>query len=121
MRCFGLAAPKHHADEEDDFFPALFEAVAGSDALCLRGLVDRLQADYRSLEHQWDELRAILARIAVAEPAVLTAERVEAFVEQYADHIAVQEGEVLPMAERFLSDEAIAALGAAMRRRRLID
>ena len=38
MRYFDTAAVDHHADEEVDLFPALIEAMAGSDAVCLREL-----------------------------------------------------------------------------------
>ena len=44
MRYFDTAARDHHADEEEDLFPALLEAMAGSDAVCLRALTDGLVA-----------------------------------------------------------------------------
>lgn len=53
MRYFDLSAPNHHADEEQDLFPALLESVAGSDAQCLRALIDGLSAEHRALEALW--------------------------------------------------------------------
>lgn len=118
LRYFDLAAPKHHADEEEDLFPALFEAVAGSDAVCLRGITDRLRDEHRVLEAQWQALRAVLEPVAARRPALLDAAAVEAFTGLYAAHIALEEGELLPMAQRLLSDDATARIGQAMRARR---
>ena len=44
LRYFDQAAVDHHADEEQDLFPALLESMAGSDAVCLRELIDVLFA-----------------------------------------------------------------------------
>lgn len=40
LRYFDTSAGHHHADEEDDIFPALIESMAGSDAICLRAMID---------------------------------------------------------------------------------
>ena len=47
MRCFDTSAAHHHADEEADLFPALLEAMPGSDPVCLRELVEALCAEHR--------------------------------------------------------------------------
>src|SRR5215472_17762851 len=39
IRYFDSAARDHHADEEQDLFPALLEPVPGSDPVCIRELV----------------------------------------------------------------------------------
>ena len=63
-----LAAPSSAAghtertpDEEADLFPALLEAVAGSDAVCLRELTASLAAQHRELESRWRQVRDVLA------------------------------------------------------------
>ncbi|RDE50265.1 MAG: hypothetical protein DVS81_12415 [Candidatus Accumulibacter meliphilus] len=53
MCYFDSAARHHHADEEDDLFPALIESKAGSDAICLREVIDGLKADQRALKACW--------------------------------------------------------------------
>lgn len=118
LRYFELAAPKHHADEEDDLFPALLDSVAGSDAVCLRELIGALQADHRAFELEWLALREPLRAVEAGQPARLEASRVRNFAEHYAAHIAREEGELLPMAGRLLSDEVQARLGRHMRQRR---
>lgn len=118
MRYFDTAARDHHADEEVDLFPALIEAMAGSDAVCLREMVAALVADHRVLEDHWRQLRPLLAQVAAGTPAVLPLPVVQAFVERYARHIAREESELLPMAARLLDDAALDQVGLAMRRRR---
>ncbi|WP_051049128.1 hemerythrin domain-containing protein [Ideonella sp. B508-1] len=118
LRYFDLAGPKHHADEEADLFPALLASMAGSDAVCLRELTDGLKADHRRFEQLWTGLRAALTEIAAGRPAALDATAVEAFCALYAQHIAREETELLPMAERLIDPAVLAEIGRAMRRRR---
>ncbi len=118
MRYFDTSARDHHADEEDDLFPALIEAMAGSDAVCLRTLTASLTAEHRELEARWQPVRAVLQRITAQEAVVLEPGDVEALVGLYERHIAREEAELLPMAARLLSDQAIDQVGRAMRERR---
>ncbi len=118
MRYFDLAAPNHHADEEDDLFPALIESMAGSDAVCLREMIAGLEADHRELERRWAVLRGTLQAVAAGERATLSSDDVQAFADLYARHIAREEGELLPMAERLIDAAELERIGAAMRRRR---
>lgn len=118
VRYFDLAAPNHHADEEDDLFPALLESMAGSDAVCLREMVDSLERDHLTLERQWLALRAVLQQVIDGAQVRLEPVAVTAFSAHYAAHIAREEGELLPMAERLLSAQALEDIGRSMRRRR---
>ena len=118
MRYFDMAAPHHHADEEQDLFPQLREAMAGSDAVCIRALTDRLCAEHRALEGQWQALRAVLQGIAQGQAVRPAPGQVEAFVTAYQAHIACEENELLPMAARLLADTQLAQIGRAMRERR---
>jgi hemerythrin-like domain-containing protein len=118
LRYFEVAAPKHHADEEVDLFPALLESMAGSDAVCLREIIAALQADHLAFDGRWQRLRATLSEVAAGHPALLDAAAVAAFAEGYAAHIAREEGELLPMASRLLDEAVLARIGQAMRRRR---
>lgn len=118
MRYFDTAAPNHHADEEHDLFPALVDSVAGSDAVCLREIIERLLADHRALDERWAALRRTLQAVADGQAARLDGADVQAFSELYARHIALEEGELLPMAARLLGDDELQRLGDAMRARR---
>jgi hemerythrin-like domain-containing protein len=122
MRYFDTAAPNHHADEEDDLFPALLESMAGSDAVCLREIIASLSADHRELDRRWAALRRVLEPVAAGLPGALSADDVKSFADLYARHIAREEGELLPMAERLLADADLDRIGASMRcRRGLVD
>lgn len=121
VRYFDSAAVQHHADEEQDLFPALIESMAGSDAVCLRGLTEGLSADHRELEARWQRLRGMLENVLAGDAAALDAEAVEAFVDLYALHLQREEDELLPMAARLLGDDDLTRIGRAMRERRGID
>lgn len=121
IRYFDTAARDHHADEEEDLFPALMESMAGSDAVCLRELTQGLTAEHRELETRWRRLRTALERVVANEAASFSALEVEDFVGLYEHHIEREEGELLPMAARLLSDIELDQIGRAMRERRGID
>jgi hemerythrin-like domain-containing protein len=118
MRYFDTSARHHHADEEEDLFPALTEAAAGSNASYVRELIEGLTADHRALEAAWRRLRDVLERIVTGESAPLAADDVEALVGLYERHIEREESELLPMAARLLSENELARVGRAMRERR---
>lgn len=118
MRYFDTAAKHHHEDEEQDLFPALLDAMAGSDAVCIRDLTQALQAEHRLLEARWAALREKLEVVAEAEALLLTPEEVTAFVEAYRRHILKEDTELLPMTARLLGEEALKGIGQAMRARR---
>lgn len=118
MRYFDVSARDHHADEEQDLFPALLEAMAGSDAVCIREMTDALTKDHRVHEVMWQGLREVLVRVAAGELALLDAAQVEAFTTEYARHIEREESELLPMAARLLCDADLEKLARAMQARR---
>lgn len=122
IRYFTTAAVNHHADEEIDLFPALFEAVAGSDAICLRALTESLAAEHCSLAGHWQRLQPLLEKVGAGEtpPAVSFADTVTASTAAYRAHIERENRELLPMAARLLGPDDLARLGQAMSDRRQI-
>ncbi|MEN9886562.1 MAG: hypothetical protein RL758_1140 [Pseudomonadota bacterium] len=118
MRYFDTAARDHHADEEQDLFPALIEAMAGSDAVCIRELTDALRAEHRQLEALWQRLRPELLAISQGLPHGFTHTLSQSFTQAYRAHAHKEDTELLPMATRLLSEEQIDRVGAAMRQRR---
>lgn len=113
MRYFDTAGEHHHEDEEVDLFPAL-EAAAGGAAALTR----RLQADHAVMRALWKTLRVQLRAIADGTSAQLDPTLIEAFSRIYRDHIALEERELFPLAERLLDQFAVETLGAHMARRR---
>ncbi len=118
LRYFETAALHHHADEEQDLFPALIESMAGSDAVCIRELTGGLTADHRRLEAMWKGLRISLQQVEVGKPALLDQDEVDSFTHLYERHMKLEEDELLPMAKRLLSESEITRIGRAMRQRR---
>ena len=86
--------------------------------MCIRELTEALEADHRILEQRWAALRVKLQAIAQGEALVLSEEEVEVFVDSYRTHILREDTELLPMAQRLLDDQALRAIGQAMRERR---
>jgi len=121
VRYFETSAKHHHADEEKDLFPALLESMAGSDPVCLREMTAMFTAEHRELEARWRSIRTVLERVTAGEDAVLNPQAVEDFAGLYERHIEREEGELLPMASRLLTDEELDRVGRAMRERRGID
>jgi len=121
MRYFDTSARHHHADEENDLFPVLMESMAGSDAVCVRELTEDLAREHRELEARWQRLRSALERVVIGERVSLEPHDVEALVTLYERHIEREEGELLPMAARLLSDADLDRVGRAMRERRRIE
>lgn len=136
IRYFTRAALDHHADEETDLFPALLEAMAGSDAICLRTLLDSLAAEHVTLAAHWRQLHPHLSKVLADDPKVVQSKQnagagetpevgsfaatVAAFVAAYRTHIARENAELLPMAARLLGDDDLARLSRAMTARRRV-
>ncbi|WP_148717215.1 hemerythrin domain-containing protein [Chitinolyticbacter meiyuanensis] len=116
LRYFEVAAPLHHADEDDDLFPAL-QARAAPELLAVMAA---LTAEHAGLEQDWlrwrDRLRAMLAHEAIA----LSQQEAEAFAARYAAHAGREEAEVYPWAERLLTADELAVLGTRMAARRRV-
>lgn len=118
MRYFDTVARHHHEDEEQDLFPALLESVAGSDAFCVHELTALLSAEHRELERRWRAMHLQLEQVAAGHMASLPDAEVLDLIGLYERHIAREDAELLPMAQRLLSDAELDRIGLAMRARR---
>jgi hemerythrin-like domain-containing protein len=65
----------------------------------------------------WWHLRKALAAVANGQHALLDSAEVEAFAALNQSHIEREQTELLPMAQRLLTDDALAQVGASMRER----
>jgi len=116
-RYFDTCQPRLFADEEEDLFPALLESMAGSDPVCLKELTAAMARQHRMLEAGWARLRSALAAVMRGERGGLDRSEVDAFVSLYQSNIEREQSELLPMAQRLLTDDALAQVSAAIRRR----
>jgi pyridoxamine 5'-phosphate oxidase len=118
MKYFDQAAPRHHADEEEDLIPMLHSIATGEDAATLAALVPGLLDDHRLMDAAWQQLHEQLAAIAAGSAATLSATLVRDYAARYASHMEREEGHIAPMAKRLFSAAQMAQLGAAMQQRR---
>jgi hemerythrin-like domain-containing protein len=118
MRYFDTSARHHHADEEEDLFPALLQSAPEAELAPLRELIAALQAQHRELEQVWVELRRKLEGVRLGTIRDLNAEQVGRMVDVYRNHIAREEEELLPLAARILGAVQLDSVGRAMRLRR---
>lgn len=118
MRYFDTAARHHHADEEEDLFPALLQSAPEADLAQLRELMAALQAQHRELEQAWSGLRRKLEGVCLGTVRDLGADEVGRLVDLYRSHIEREEEELLPLAARVLGTAQLDSVGRAMRARR---
>lgn len=112
LRYFDVAAPLHHADEEEDLFPAL--RALGEPGLELA--IAELEAEHLSLAGLWQSVRLWLTAISQGEAAPPPNE-LESFARLYPAHADREEAEVYGAAKRLTSAE-LDELGTRMRQRR---
>jgi len=114
LRYFDTAGRHHHDDEEQDLFPAL---LATGDPTA-QGLVAQLLAEHQKMDAAWQRLRPLLLDIAEAGSGQLDAAAAAHFSELYAQHIALENGSLLPLASRLLTAVQLGLLGRSMAARR---
>jgi hemerythrin-like domain-containing protein len=117
MRYFDQAAPQHHMDEELHVFPRL---LAQGDAK-VAATVRQLQQDHVQMETGWARARQVLTAVeqgALQRPCAEDDAALDAFADLYGGHIRAEEGIAYPAAASLMDDEALAAMGQEMMRRR---
>ncbi|MER1968646.1 hemerythrin domain-containing protein [Castellaniella sp. GW247-6E4] len=113
---FDGPARQAREDQEQDLFPALIESMAGSDAVCLRGMTEGLRAERARLDGIWRaRMRPALAQMAAGAPTTLDEAEAGAWAEDFHRHLQMADEELLPMAARLLADDVLAELSARWR------
>ncbi|MBY4897038.1 hemerythrin domain-containing protein [Cupriavidus sp. AU9028] len=94
VRYFTIAAPLHHADEEEDLFPAL--RALGDDGLT--SSMQDLEGDHDALEALWKQVLPWLEAVqqGSAGPAP---EALFLFASRYVEHVDREEREVFARAQ----------------------
>ena len=114
LRYFDLAAPLHHADEDEDLYPALRSLGRAA----LDAALDEISAEHARLDHRWQALRPWLQAVSQGR-ATDTHTDVSGFAQAYRVHAAREEAEIYPQA-RALSPDRLSALGRSMASRRQV-
>lgn len=115
LRYFDTAGRHHHDDEEKDLFPRLL-ATSSVEA---QTLVARLLSEHQIMDAAWLRLRSDLTGIADGISARLDAAAAEHFIAVYDSHIALENSQLLPLAEKLLSVTQLETLGKSMAARRM--
>ena len=117
LSLFKYAVASHHADEENELFPAVLRSAAkGEEAEKVGALIKRLVAEHRKIESIWKDLEPAVKAAAKNQPAELDVQAVEALVQAYLKHARFEEEEFLPLAEAILGRNGnhITALGLSL-------
>lgn len=122
LQYFRNSAPKHTADEEESLFPRMRNIEDPN----VQSLLDRIQAlenDHKNAEAAHEEVdqlgQAWLSRGHLTpEQSERLATLVTDLSELYARHIALEDSEVFPSANRLLSPTDREAIGSEMATRR---
>jgi len=117
-RYFTSAGRQHHADEEQDLFPLLRSEPAPSALSALSALLDALAREHAVMESLWLRLEPLLAAPDTIHDLAAFSQLTGEFNVLYRQHIARENSELLPQAERLLSVEQQRVLGARMAARR---
>ena len=125
LRYFAEAAPKHTADEEESLFPRL-RASRHPEAPAAVAIAESLSRDHDvaaahhaavdTLGRRW-----LADGHLAAAPTRELAARLADLATMYREHIAVEDGDLFPLARRVLSAAAVAAIGREMALRRGLD
>jgi pyridoxamine 5'-phosphate oxidase len=118
LKYFDEAAPKHHADEEEDLLPMLQSVAVADDAQTLARLLPEILQEHEQMEALWDDIARQLRLVASGDSRELSTEAVQRFADLYSTHMEKEEGHIAPMAKRLFSDEQMTKLGCAMKQRR---
>jgi hemerythrin-like domain-containing protein len=125
LRYFREAAPKHTRDEEESLFPRML-ASADERAQAAISLLDDLNADHVRADAVHAEVESLGSRwLSEGVLSIESANRLGALLDQlhstYQKHIAVEDGEVFPIAGEILTDAELTAVGREMATRRSIN
>jgi hemerythrin-like domain-containing protein len=125
LRYFREAAPKHTRDEEESLFPRML-ASADERARSAISLLDDLNADHVNADAVHAEVEVLGSRwlsdgVLSAELTNRLSELLNQLHSTYQTHIAVEDGEVFPLAGQILSAAELTAVGREMATRRSID
>lgn len=121
LQFFESAVIEHHAEEEQDLFPAVIaSAVKGSEREQVQVLIDRLVGEHRQIEAMWSRLEPALKDVAKGRDSTLDEAAVRRLVDTYIAHARFEEQHFLPLAQTILGRDGnhVSALGLSLHLRR---
>ena len=113
LRYFEQALPLHHADEEEDVFPALRSLRD----VRLNAAIESAHDEHLALDRLWQSVGRWLRRIATGQPPGYAPAMLLQFVRDYPAHVEREDQEIFIALAR-LPEEEQASIGRRMRERR---
>jgi hemerythrin-like domain-containing protein len=107
----------HHAEEEQDLFPAVIRsATEGQERELVESLTRVLVAEHRDLEQTWKHLEPSIAAAAKGRDSVINAPLLDDLLTGYAAHAKFEEELFLPLAQKILArnPDHLAAVGVSL-------
>lgn len=124
LKMFGQGVSTHHAEEENELFPAVLEAAEpGAEFEQVRAMVDQLVSEHRDMEARWAQLKPAVEAVARGGTGAVDAALIQDMVQHFFAHAHFEEEHFLPLAQKILGrhSESMAALGLALHRRHEAD
>lgn len=113
MRYFDIAAPLHHADEEENLFPEILKHCPE-----FAPLIERLVGQHLELQHDWLKIREQLIAVHSGKYLALSERRVMNFARRYRLHASDEEEFIFAQARQKIPADILQNLGKIMRERR---
>ncbi|ASK26557.1 cation-binding protein [Neisseria chenwenguii] len=108
---FNVAAPLHHEDEEENFFPLLQYAPQAQES------VDELRRQHQSLHDNWNALYAEFGKLEADADYRPDTAVLKRFTDGYAVHLGIEEP-LFELGKQFVPQEKLAEIGKIMAARR---
>lgn len=115
---------QHHAEEEQDLFPALIRSArAGDERDLVQSMTTRLTGEHRNVEQLWKALAPSVRAAAKGRCQGMDVTLVSRLVRDYAQHAMFEEQHLLPLAQAILGRDGnhLSAVGVAFHMRRTPD
>lgn len=116
LELFRSVVLPHHAEEENELFPAVIAACNAAERERVQPIVDRLTGEHRVVEALWKQIEPSIRAAGKGTSREVDAEMMEEIVRKVLRHARYEEVVFLPLAERILSrnGDHMAALGLAL-------
>jgi hemerythrin-like domain-containing protein len=115
---------QHHADEENDLFPAVIRsAQPGEERERVQAMTERLSGEHRNVEQLWKALAPSVRAASKGRCRDMEIALVSRLVRDYARHALFEEQHLLPLAQAILGRDGnhLSAVGVAFHLRRVPD
>lgn len=120
LNFFDDVVAEHHAQEEQELFPAVLRsAAAGDEQLQVQAMVERLTSEHRTVEEIWARIKPEVKHAATGKAAQVDAAQVMYLVQTYRAHAQFEEQAFLPLSQTILGRNSnhMAALGLSLHMR----